>query len=101
MHVPLADLHKQYLSIKEDIDEAIAGVVGRSQFILGDAVAAFETAFARFHRVQHCIGVGSGTDALHAALWAEGVKPGDGVVTTPFTFAATVEAILLTGSRPR
>jgi dTDP-4-amino-4,6-dideoxygalactose transaminase len=100
MQVPLADLHAQYLSIKQEIDDAVAGVIGRSQFILGDAVTAFERDFARHHHVRHCVAVGSGTDALHAALWAAGVGAGDGVITTPFTFAATAEAIALTGARP-
>ncbi len=100
MKVPLADLHTQYLSIKPEIDHALQGVVESSQFILGKAVADFEASFARAHEAKHCIAVGSGTDALHLALWAGGVKPGDRVVTSPFTFIATVEAILLLGGIP-
>jgi dTDP-4-amino-4,6-dideoxygalactose transaminase len=100
MNIPLADLHRQYLQIKEEIDTAIAGVISSSQFILGKAVADFERAFAAAHGVKHCIAVGSGTDALHAALWGLGIGRGDMVVTTPFTFIATVEAISLTGATP-
>ncbi|HEV8537962.1 MAG TPA: DegT/DnrJ/EryC1/StrS family aminotransferase [Bacteroidota bacterium] len=100
MNVPLADLHQQYLSIKSDIDAAIQRVIGSSQFILGDAVSEFETAFARMHGASHCIAVGSGTDALHATLWAAGIRQGDVVVTTPFTFIATLEAISLAGATP-
>lgn len=100
MNVPLADLHKQYLSIKSEIDIAIQNVIDGSQFILGKAVLDFECEFARMHEVNHCIAVGSGTDALHAALWALGIQQGDVVVTTPFTFIATLEAISLTGATP-
>jgi len=100
MKVPLADLKAQYLSIKPEIDAAIQQVIENSQFILGRSVSDFEEAFAKAHQVKHCIAVGSGTDALHAALWASGIGIGDAVVTTPFTFIATVEAISLTGAKP-
>jgi dTDP-4-amino-4,6-dideoxygalactose transaminase len=100
MNVPLADLHKQYLHIKPEIDTAIQNVIANSQFILGKAVVDFEQAFANAHQVKHCIAVGSGTDALHAALWALNIGQGDVVVTTPFTFIATLEAISLTGATP-
>lgn len=100
MNVPLADLHAQYLSLKPEIDSAIQKVIDSSQFILGKAVADFEQAFAQAHQVKHCIGVGSGTDAIHLALWSLGIGRGDTVVTTPFTFIATVEAISLTGAEP-
>jgi dTDP-4-amino-4,6-dideoxygalactose transaminase len=98
--VPLADLHAQYVRIRPEIDSAIQDVITRSQFILGSAVAAFEESFARAHGTDHCIAVGSGTDALHLALWAAGIGRGDAVVTTPFTFIATVEAISLLGATP-
>src|ERR1051326_965045 len=101
LKVPLADLHAQYLTLKPEIDAAIQDVINSSQFILGGAVASFEQAFAEAHGASHCIGVGSGTDALHLALWASGAGRGDEVVTTPFTFIATVEAILLLGARSR
>lgn len=100
MNVPLADLHAQYLTIQSEIDAAIREVIQSSQFILGKAVKEFEEAFAQAHHVRHCVGVGSGTDALHVTLWALGVGPGDVVLTTPFTFIATVEAISLAGARP-
>jgi len=100
MKVPLADLRSQYLAIKPEIDSAIQSILDSSQFILGKAVSAFEEGFAAAHHAKHCIGVGSGTDSLHAALWATDIKEGDAVITTPFTFIATVEAISLTGARP-
>jgi len=100
MKVPLADLRAQYLSIKSEIDSAIQQVIETSQFILGKSVADFERAFAQAHQVKHCIAVGSGTDALHVALWALGIGKGDAVITTSFTFIATVEAISLTGAIP-
>lgn len=100
MNVPFADLQAQYRSLKNDIDAAISGVIASSQFILGRAVLDFEAAFARAHDVRSCIAVGSGTDALHLSLWALGIGPGDFVVTSPFTFIATVEAITLTGATP-
>ncbi len=100
MNVPLADLHAQYLSIKDEIDAAIQGVISSSQFILGRYVSSFESAFAQAHEARHCIAVGSGTDALHVALWALDLHPGDRVLTSPFTFIATVEAILLAGAQP-
>jgi len=100
MKVPLADLKAQYQTIKPEIDTAIQNVIENTQFILGKAVSDFEQEFAKAHQVKHCIAVGSGTDALHAALWAIGIGKGDAVVTTPFTFIATVEAISLTGAQP-
>lgn len=100
MKVPLVDLHAQYLSIKSEIDAAIQQVIENSQFILGKAVNDFEHAFAKAHHTKHCVAVGSGTDALHAGLWALGIGKGDEVITTPFTFIATIEAISLTGGKP-
>ncbi len=100
MKVPLADLHAQYLTLKPDIDAAIQDVVSTSQFILGKAVANFERSFADAHGVKHCVGVGSGTDALHVPLWALGVGRGDAVATVPFTFIATLEAVSLLGATP-
>lgn len=99
MKVPLADLRAQYLLIKPEIDSAISQVIENSQFILGKAVSDFEQAFAQAHKVKYGVAVGSGTDALHASLWAFGIGTGDAVVTTPFTFIATVEAISMTGAQ--
>src|SRR5579871_2906532 len=98
--IPYADLKAQYHSIKGEIDEAIARTLESSQFILGTEVAAFEEEFAAFQGAQHCIGTNSGTSALHLALLAAGVGPGDEVITTPFTFVATVAAIQWTGATP-
>ena len=98
--IPIVDLKAQYYSIKEEIDRAIAGVLESSQFILGKEVAAFETEFAAYCGAAHAIGVNSGTSALHLALLAAGVGPGDEVITVPFTFVASVAAIWYTGARP-
>jgi dTDP-4-amino-4,6-dideoxygalactose transaminase len=98
--IPIVDLKAQYHSIKEEIDLAIAGVLESSQFILGKEVAAFESEFAAYCGGAHAIGVNSGTSALHLALLAAGVGPGDEVITVPFTFVATAAAILYTGARP-
>jgi dTDP-4-amino-4,6-dideoxygalactose transaminase len=98
--IPFADLKAQYHSIKGEIDAAIAHTLESSQFILGREVAAFEEEFAAFQGAQHCVGTNSGTSAVHLALLAAGVGAGDEVVTTPFTFVATVAAILYTGARP-
>lgn len=98
--VAYLDLHKQYLSIKDEVNDAILRLLDSCQYILGNEVAAFEQDFAAFQSVQHCVGVNSGTSALHLALLAAGVEPGDEVVTTPMTFVATVAAILYTGAKP-
>ena len=98
--IPLADLKAQYHSIKDEIDRAISNVLESSQFILGDEVAAFEAEFAAYCGAAYGIGVNSGTSALHLALLAAGVGPGDEVITVPFTFVATVAAIIYTGARP-
>lgn len=98
--IPLADLKAQYHSIKEEIDRAISNVLESSQFILGDEVAAFEAEFAAYCGAAYGIGLNSGTSALHLALLAAGAGPGDEVITVPFTFVATVAAIIYTGARP-
>src|SRR5690242_13848793 len=98
--IPLADLKTQYHSIKAEVDGAIAGVLESSQFVLGAEVGAFEQEFAAYCGAAHGIGVNSGTSALHLALLAAGVGPGDEVITVPFTFVATVAAILYTGAKP-
>ena len=98
--IPLVDLKAQYLSIRGEIDEAIARVLSRTSFILGEEVAAFERDFASFCGASQCIGVGNGTDALTLALQAVGVGPGHEVITVPFTFIATAEAISALGAKP-
>ncbi len=98
--IPLVDLRAQYYTIKTEIREAIDRVLETSQFVLGSEVAAFEGEFADFCGARHGIGVNSGTSALHLALLAAGIGPGDEVITVPFTFVATVAAIVYTGARP-
>ncbi|PWU05302.1 MAG: erythromycin biosynthesis sensory transduction protein eryC1 [Terriglobia bacterium] len=98
--IPMVDLKAQYHSIKQEIDSAIAGVLESSQFVLGREVAAFEAEFAAYCGAPHAIGVNSGTSALHLALLAAGLGPGDEVITVPFTFVASVAAIVYTGARP-
>lgn len=98
--IPFVDLKAQYHNIKPEVDAAIARVLESSQFVLGEEVAAFEVEFAAYCQAQHAIGVNSGTSALHLALLAAGVGPGDEVITVPFTFVATAAAIVYTGARP-
>jgi dTDP-4-amino-4,6-dideoxygalactose transaminase len=98
--VPYLDLKAQYRSIKPEIDAAIGRVLESCQFVLGPEVSDFEKAFATYCGASECIALNSGTSALHLALLAAGVGPGDEVVTTPFTFVASVAAILYIGARP-
>jgi dTDP-4-amino-4,6-dideoxygalactose transaminase len=98
--IPFVDLKAQYSSIKTEIDAAVLRTLESTQFILGSEVAAFEEAFARYCGVEHAIGVNSGTSALHLALLAAGIGPGDEVITVPQTFVATVAAIEYSGARP-
>jgi len=98
--VPYADLKAQYRSIKAEIDAAVARVLDSAQFILGDEVTAFERAFAAYTGTADSVAVNSGTSALHLALLAAGIRPGDEVLTVPFTFVATAAAIVYAGARP-
>lgn len=91
--VPFVDLKAQYASIRTEVNAAIQGVLDSAQFALGSEVAALEEEYAKYCRTTHAVGVNSGTSALHLALLAAGVKPGDEVITVPFTFVATVAAI--------
>ncbi|HUU45437.1 MAG TPA: DegT/DnrJ/EryC1/StrS family aminotransferase [Acidobacteriota bacterium] len=100
MRVPFVDLKAQYATIKDEIDPAIAGVVQKCAFVLGPAVGEFEENFARFCGVKHCVAVNSGTSALHCALTAAGVGPGDEVITAANTFVATCAAISHCGATP-
>ena len=97
--IPFVDLKAQYASIKDEVNPAIQGVLDSCQFTLGSEVAAFEQEFAAYCQTRHGIAVNTGTSALHLALLAAGVGPGDEVVTVPFTFVATVAAIHYTGAR--
>ncbi|MFA4826218.1 MAG: DegT/DnrJ/EryC1/StrS family aminotransferase [Methanoregula sp.] len=98
--IPFLDLRAQYHSIKEEIDATVLRVLESTQFVLGDEVTAFEKEFAVYCGAKHGAGVNSGTSALHLALLAAGVGPGDEVITVPFTFVATVAAIGYTGAKP-
>lgn len=94
------DLKAQQAAIKPELDRRIAAVLSHGQYIMGPEVAELEAALAAFTGTKHCISVASGTEALLIALMALGVGPGDEVVTTPFTFVATVEVIALLGATP-
>jgi dTDP-4-amino-4,6-dideoxygalactose transaminase len=98
--IPFVDLRRQYLSIKTDIDAAVAGVLEKGQFVLGPEVEAFEREFAERCDATEAVAVNSGTSALHLALLACGVGPDDEVITVPFTFVATTAAIVYCGARP-
>jgi len=98
--IPFVDLQSQYRAIKADVDAAVLDVLDKAQFILGPAVFAFEKAFADYCTTADAIGVNTGTSALHLALLASGVGPGDEVITVPYTFVATVSAIEYAGARP-
>jgi dTDP-4-amino-4,6-dideoxygalactose transaminase len=100
IRVPYLDLKAQYQSIKPEIDAAISNVLDSCQFVLGSEVAAFEQEFAAYSGATECVAVNSGTSALHLALLAGGVGPGDEVITVPYTFVASVAAVIYAGARP-
>lgn len=100
MKIPLLDLNAQYLSIKAEIDQVVAEVFASQHFILGPQVAQCESDIAAYCHCTYAVGVSSGTDALLACLMAEGIGPGDEVITTPFTFFATVGVIARVGAVP-
>jgi dTDP-4-amino-4,6-dideoxygalactose transaminase len=99
MKVPFVDLHAQYLSIKAEIDSAIAEVIAQSAFIRGRYVDAFEQAWARTLKVKHCISCANGTDALYIAMRGLDLKAGDEVITTAHSWIATSETITQAGGR--
>ncbi|HEX2868927.1 MAG TPA: DegT/DnrJ/EryC1/StrS family aminotransferase [Ignavibacteriales bacterium] len=100
MKINMVDLKKQYASIKDEIDAAIKDVVESTQFIMGKNVSDFEAGCSRYLGVKHAIACASGTDALQIAMMALDIKPGDEIITTPFTFVATAETIALLGAVP-
>ena len=94
------DLKAQYRALKPRIDARIQRVLDHGQYIMGPEVKELESALAAYTGARHCITVASGTEALLIALMALGLKPGDEVITTPFTFVATAETIVLAGGLP-
>jgi len=100
MKINFLDLKAQYATIKDEIDDAIRKVVENTAFAAGPFVKEFEEAFAAAHGARFCVGVNSGTSALHAAMMALGIGPGDEVIVPANTFFATPEAVSLTGATP-
>ena len=100
MSLPFIDLKAQYAALKPRIDARIQAVLDHGQYIMGPEVKELEAALAAYTGAKHCITVSSGTEALLIALMALDLKPGDEVITTPFTFAATAEMIVLLGGVP-
>ncbi len=98
--IPVLDLARQTQALRGELDAAIDAVLRSGHFILGPSVEAFEREFAQYCGARHAIGVASGTDALELALRALDIGDGDEVITTPFTFVATAEAISYVGATP-
>lgn len=100
MNIPFTNLHQQYLDCKTEIDQAIEKTIASSSYITGPDVTVFEAAIANYVGAEDCASTGSGTMALICALRAAGIGPGHEVLTTPHTFVATTEAIVMVGARP-
>lgn len=100
MNIPLIDLKAQYESLAKELNEATLEILSSANYIMGKTVLDFEKEFANYVGVKHAISVGNGTDALVLALKAMGIGKGDEVITTPFTFFATAEAISAVGATP-
>jgi dTDP-4-amino-4,6-dideoxygalactose transaminase len=100
VRIPLCDLQAQYLTIKPQVDAAIAQVIGETSFIGGRFVREFERAFAADYGVKHCIPVANGTDAIYIVLKMLGIGAGDEVITTAHTWIATGETVSQSGARP-
>jgi UDP-2-acetamido-2-deoxy-ribo-hexuluronate aminotransferase len=98
--LPFVDLKAQYAALREAIHARMQKVLDHGQFIMGPEVAELEQKLASLTGARHCITCASGTEALLIALMALDIKPGDEVITTPFTFVATAEMIVLLGARP-
>jgi dTDP-4-amino-4,6-dideoxygalactose transaminase len=100
LKIPFIDINAQNQSIRDELNDALARLVDRGEFILGPAVERFEENFARFLGARHCVGLNNGTSALHLALAAADIGPGDEVITTPHTWISTAWAISYVGARP-
>jgi dTDP-4-amino-4,6-dideoxygalactose transaminase len=98
--IPYLDLKAQYRTIQKEIEEAVKSVLESGYFVLGEEVAAFEQSFAAYCQTRFAVAVNTGTSALHLALLAAGVGPGDEVITTSLTFVATAAAVAYTGAKP-
>ena len=98
--IPFLNLRSQYLDIKDEIAAAIDVTLESGQYVRGDEVARFESEFAAYSGARYGVAVNSGTSALHLAMLAAGIGPGDEVITVPFTFVATVAAITYAGAQP-
>ena len=100
MKIQMVDLSASYTEIRAEVDAAVKNVLDKTNFILGEEVKKFEEDFAKYCGVKHSVGVANGTDAIKIAVLAAGIKKGDEVITTPFTFIATSEAIVQAGGVP-
>ena len=100
MQVPFYDIQAQYKDLATEIDQVVHEVISSGNYVLGNHNRAFEEEFARLHQVKHAIAVHSGTDALRIMMDAAGITHGDEVITTAFTFVASVETIVQTGAKP-
>ncbi len=100
MHIPFLDLQAAHEEVKEELHAAVRRVVESGQYVLGDEVEGFEREWAAYCEADHCVGVGNGLDALHLALRALGVGPGDEVIVPAFTFIATWLAVSHIGATP-
>lgn len=100
LQIPLVDLGRQYASIRDELEPAILEVLRTTRFVAGPRVKSFEQNFAAIHGCKFGVAVNSGTSALHVALWALDIKPGDEVILPVNTFIATAEAVSLCGATP-
>ena len=100
MSIPFIDLKAQYRALQPQIQERISSVLEHGQYIMGPEVKELEEKLADYTGAKHCITVASGTEALLISLMALGIEPGDEIITTPFTFVATAEVIVLLGAKP-
>ncbi len=100
INIPFVDLHAQYLSIKDEIDSAIAAIIATSAFVRGPVVEAFEEEYAELMGAEYCVSCANGTDAIYIGMHALGIKPGDEVITTAQSWISTSETISQHGARP-